>query len=482
MKSWKKIIGLSLAGVAVLTAMSGCGSSDKKASSSSDKLLMYEIGQKPKNFDKLLAVVNKEVKKASGMELDVQFMDYGDYTKKMSVIVSSGENYDIAFADNYALNAQKGAYADLTKLLPKYAESSYKQLDKAYIDGNTINGKLYAMPVNANVYSQQVLTFDKSLLDKYDLSIDNVKTYDDLAPLLKVIKEKEPAITPLATGPTYKVYENYDDVLDSNMPFAVSTSGDTAKIVNKFDQADVQKDLKTMHEFYQEGYIKKDAATSTSTTSLSDKTWFVTVQTQGPFDYGDTILSNAAGHELVSAPITEKVKKNANARMANFVVSATSKHKTAAVKAINVLNSNAKALNTLVYGIEGDAWEKTSDNKAKLLDGYKPDYHLSAWNTGNNMTVYPPSTVTDEQIAQRDANIKEATYSPLLGCNFDTDKVKTEISSISNVMTKYQIGLTTGTLDPDETIPKMDKELKAAGSEKVMKELQSQYDAFLKTK
>ncbi len=30
-----------------------------------------------------------------------------------------GENYDIAFANNYVVNAQKGAYADLTELYKK---------------------------------------------------------------------------------------------------------------------------------------------------------------------------------------------------------------------------------------------------------------------------------------------------------------------------------------------------------------------------
>ncbi len=45
----------------------------------------------------------------------------------MSVITSSGENYDIAFADNYVVNAQKGAYADLTELYKKEDTSSKQE-------------------------------------------------------------------------------------------------------------------------------------------------------------------------------------------------------------------------------------------------------------------------------------------------------------------------------------------------------------------
>ena len=43
----------------------------------------------------------------------------------MSTIVASGESYDISLAQNYATNAQKGAYADLTDLAPKYAKEAY---------------------------------------------------------------------------------------------------------------------------------------------------------------------------------------------------------------------------------------------------------------------------------------------------------------------------------------------------------------------
>lgn len=482
MKSWKKIVMASITGLALVAGLSGCGSGDKEASASSDKLLMYQIGQKPKGFDKLLDVANKKIKKEVGMELDIQFIDYGDYKKKMSVIVSSGESYDIAYADNFLVNAQKGAYADLTELMPEYAKESYESMDSAYIDGNKIDDKLYAFPVNGNVYSQQVVTFDKALLDKYNLSIDNVESYEDLEPLFEVIKKNETTLDCLATGPNYKVYENLDDVLETNLPFVVKTDGDTTKIYNKYELPEVQKDLQTMRDFYEKGYVAKDAATTTNTYSLGENTWFARVETQGPFDYGDTILTNAAGRILVSKPLTNKVKKVSNVRMANFVVSSTSKYQKEAIKALNIINSDPEVLNTFIYGIEGEGWSKTEDNKVTLLDGYTADNHLSAWNVGNNLTVYPTDNVTDEQIEERDQNIAEAEESPIVGCNFITDNVKTELTNISNVVSKYQIGLMTGTLDPTTTIPKMNEELEQAGMDKVMKELQSQYDAFLETK
>ena len=114
--------------------------------------------------------------------------------------------------------------------------------------------------------------------------------------------------------------------------------------------------------------------------------------------------------------------------MANFVVSNTSKHKEEAVKALGIINSDAELLNGLVYGVEGQQWEKTGDKKIKLLPSYSEGVkHMAAWNTGNNAILYTTDAVTNEMITKRDQSIKDAKVSPLLGFTFDQSKVKSEI-------------------------------------------------------
>ena len=67
----------------------------------------------------MLENANKIIGKEIDAKLDIEYIGWGDYEQKMNVITSSGENYDIAFAQNYVINAQKGAYADLTELYKK---------------------------------------------------------------------------------------------------------------------------------------------------------------------------------------------------------------------------------------------------------------------------------------------------------------------------------------------------------------------------
>lgn len=485
MKMWKKVVSLSAA-VLLVGILTACGGSKEKSESSSSEktLLMYQIGDKPDNYDELMKIANKKIEEKTGMTLNIQYIGWGDYEKKMSVIVSSGENYDIAFAKNYGPNAQKGAYADLTELAPKYAKAAYDQLDEAYIQGNLVDGKLYAFPVNGNIYAQQMLTFNKQYLDKYNLSIDDIQSYEDADKVLKTFHEKEPNIAAFAVGQGFKVQGDLDYPIGDGYPFAIDLNGDSTKIINQYENTEFMNALKIMHSWYQAGYIPSDAATSSTDYPLEGNTWFIRQETQGPYDYGDTIISNAAGQELVSKAITRPLKSTAQAQMANFVVSNTSKNKEKAVEVLGELNSDPELLNGLVWEIEGEAWKKVEgqEDKIELLDGYKPNTHFSAWNTGNNKILYTQESITDEMIKKRDESIANAETSPVLGFNFVTTNVKTELSNISNVMNQYLDGLNTGTVDPEETVPKLKEALEGAGYEKVLTEMQKQYDEFLKTK
>lgn len=485
MKLWKKT---AFAGMAAATAlgMAACGTGGDTSDSSTNAdgvttLLMYQVGDKPDNFDQLMEIANKRIEEKINVRIDLQYIGWGDWDQKMSTIISSGENYDISLASNYVANAQKGAYADLTELAPEYAKEAYDMLDESYIQGNTIDGKLYAFPVNGNIYAQQVLTFNKQYLDKYDIDISGIESYQDAEEVLKTFHENVPNIAAFAIGQSYNISGDYDYVMGKEYPFAVKLDGDSTEIINQYDDEELMENLKLMHKWYNEGLIPTDAATNTTGYPLEGNTWFMREETQGPMDYGDTILTNAAGQELVSQPITKQLKTTAQTQMANFVVSNVSKNKEKAVEFLGLLNSDAELLNGLVWGVEGEAWEKVEgqDNKIRLLDGYLPNTRMSAWNTGNNMILYTQESITDEMIAERDENIANAEASPLLGFNFKTDSVKTEITNIANVMNRYKSSLTTGTIDPEENVPKLVEDLKTAGWDTVRDEMQKQFDEYL---
>lgn len=314
MKNWKKFALTSASVVALAATLAACSSltGEKKSSAKSEDgktvIKMYQIGDKPDNLDKLLENANKIIEKKTGVKLDIQYIGWGEYGDKMNVMVQSGENFDIAFAQNYVINAQKGAYADLTDLYKKEGKELYKSLDPAYIKGNTVNGKLYAVPVNANITSAQHFAFNGPLLEKYGIDVSNVNSYEDLEAALKTIKEKAPETTPFAINKDFVPSENFDYPVTNELPFVIDLKGDATKVVNRYEVPRFVEHLKTLHKYYQAGYIPQDVATSDTSYDLQTDTWFVREETVGPADYGNSLLSRVANRNITIRPFIDFYK------------------------------------------------------------------------------------------------------------------------------------------------------------------------------
>ncbi|KXT78960.1 ABC transporter substrate-binding protein [Streptococcus sp. DD13] len=484
MKKWKKVALFAASALAV-AGLAACGSGSSSKSDGVTTLKMYQIGDAPDNLDTLLANANKILEEKVQAKLEIEYLGWGDYSQKMSVITSSGENYDIAFADNYVVTAQKGAYADLTDLYKKEGKALYEALDPAYIKGNTVNGKIYAVPVAANVASSQNFAFNGPLLEKYGIDISGVTSYETLEPVLKQIKEKDPNVVPFAIGKNYIPSDNFDYPVANGLPFVIDLEGDTTKIVNRYEVPRFVQHLKTIHSFYEKGYIPKDVATSDTSYDHNSDTWLVREETVGPADYGNSLLSRVANRKIEIKPITKFIKKNQTTQVANFVISNNSKNKEKAMAVLNEINTNPELLNGLVYGPEGTNWEKIKDteNRVKVLEPYNGNTHMSGWNTGNNWILYINENVTDQQIADSKKELAEATESPALGFIFNTEPVKSEITAVTNTMQQFDRAINTGTVDPEVEIPKLMEKLKSEGAyDKVLKEMQKQYDEFLASK
>ncbi|HEY4537833.1 MAG TPA: ABC transporter substrate-binding protein [Erysipelothrix sp.] len=463
----------------VLLLVVGCGQKGKDGGKDDEvvTLLMYQVGEEPDNFDKIMERVNEIAEEEIGARVDFKYIGWGDWGQKMPIIISSGEYYDMALAVNYTSNAQKGAFVALDDLIKEYAADYFAELDDAYITGNLVDGKLYGFPVNGNVFAQQMFTFNYPVLEKYGLEdqIEGVKTYADLEPILEAVKEQDKEIAGFAVGQGYKATLGNFDYVIGGMPFAVDIDGDHNKIVNAYETPQAMERLKEVHGLYKKGLIPQDAATSQTSYGHGEDTWVVRMETQGPQDFGDKLLTTVAQRKLVSVPVSKPIKSTAQAQMANFVISSNSKHPEKAFQFLTLMNTNAEVLNTMIHGVKGEDWEMDGTDRVKKLT---PGNHMSPWNTANNNLVYQEADVTDEMIAERDKAMAEAVASPILGFTFVEDDVKTEIANVKNVLSQYEDGLNTGTLDPEETLPKFIEELNTAGMQKVLEEMQSQFDTW----
>ncbi|PKR86343.1 ABC transporter substrate-binding protein [Heyndrickxia camelliae] len=466
---------LGLSGV-----LAACSSNSEKANGKGDKpyeITWYMIGTPQKDTDKVMAKLSEYTKKKINATVKMKQIDWGDYDQKMQVIIASGETFDIAYTSgaNYVLNAQKGAFVPVDKLLNTVGKDMKKAIDPAFLEGAKIDGKLYGIPSNKEVGQQEVLVFNKRLVDKYHLNIKSVHTLADLEPLLKTIKENEPDVTPIAT---FKPYLPFDYVLGDELPMAFPLEGDTGKVVNFFDTDIAMNTLETMHKFYKEGFIKADAATSKDPWPMEVQNWFVRKEIYQP--YAELLWSRSAGYDVAVQPLSKPVTFNGSVTGAIQAISSTSKNPEKAMAFLNLLNTDPYVRNLVDKGIEGVHYKTLDDGKIEDLPARVKNYNMPTYALGNHfiLKLYE-NDPKDKWEAFKKFN-EESTPAPSLGFYFDTTPVRTEIASITNVSKEFAPALLTGSVDPKEYVPKMDKKLKEAGLDKVLAEIQKQYDAWKK--
>lgn len=485
-KKWMLPLTLLLSASMLLSA---CGQ-DKKdggnesasngGSSETVELKWYTIGAPPKDLEKVEAEINKYTSEKIGVTVDMKLIDFGDYTQKMQVMAASGEPMDILFTSSWAFdyvqNARKGAFAKLDELLETHGKGIKETLDPAFLEGSKVDGHNYGIPANKELPAQEVWRFNKQFLDKHNLDISNVKSLESLEPLLKTIKEKEPNVVPLAINKDFGPWTPYDAIIEK-MPLAVHLDDtEELKVVNTFETPEMKDALKTMHKYYKAGYISPEAATTTSTQDLfTSGNWFVDRAATQPF--ADNLWSQSYGYPVVSTPANDPVVYNWSVMGSMQAISANSDHPEEAMKFLNLLNTDKHLRNLVDSGIEGVHYKKLSENVMENLPASK-DYDMPTFALGNVMLTYLNPEDPENKWEEFKKFNNSGKNAPLLGFNFDPTKVSSELAAVNNVKEEFWSPLMTGTVDPEQYLPKAIEKLKAAGLDKIQAEAQAQIDAW----
>jgi len=491
-KKWSMAMSLLLAGSLALTACgnsnsgSQTGTGGEGGNSTGEKpveLIWYTIGTPQKDLAKVNEEINKYTLEKINATVKMNMLDWGEYSQKLQVMTASGEPMDIMFtaswAFDYVQNARKGAFKPIDELLQSHGKGILEVLDPAFLEGSKVDGVNYGIPANKELPAQEVWRFNKQLLDKYNLDISQVNSLESLEPLLKTIKENEPNITPLAIAKDFVPLAGYDYLIEK-MPMAVKLDTNDYKVVNILETPEMKKELQTMRKYYQAGYIPTEVATlDTMQDALNAGTWFTDRAATQPF--ADNLWSASLGYPIVSTPASEPVIYNWSVMGSMQAISANSKHPEKAMEFLNLLNTDPVLRNMVDSGIEGVHFKKIGDNVAENLPESK-NYDMPTFSLGNVMLTYlNPEDPENKWEEFRKFN-ESGKPSPILGFNFDTSKVTTEIASLQNVKEEFWSAIMTGTVDTEEYTAKAIEKFKAAGLDRVMEEAQRQLDEWRASK
>lgn len=492
----KRIGALAMATVMAAGMLTGCG---KKAETNANgeeivELTWYQVGDAQADDDQVFEEVNNYLADKIGVKLDVIKVGWGDYNQKMQVVINTGDKWDLCFtcswANDYLQNAQKGAFLELDDLLQKEGKEMYDKIDPRFWEAAKVGGVTYGVPSEKEIGSCPMWVFTKEYVDKYNIPYQDIHTLEDLEPYLKLIKENEPDVVPMYLTKDYTAPTYMDKIQD---PVGIEYGDDTLTVKNVFETERMKSTLDTMRKYYLAGYINKDAATASDDKSIKR---FVTKGDGQP--YAELTWGKDLGYEVVATQIMDTQITNASARGALTAINKNSEHPEKAMELLNLINTDQELRNMLNYGIEGVHWEKVEttqeekdaaagkdyiyDYKAKLNPEKQKDYSAPYWVQGGLFNTY----VMDNEPLDKWATFKEfndaSQEAPSFGFDFDLEPVSTQVAGFRNVLDEFGKSLYTGSVDPEEYLPQLQKKLEATGIQDVIDEMQRQIDEWKATK
>jgi putative aldouronate transport system substrate-binding protein len=498
----RKLLCLVLALAFVLASVAGCakpttapaaeGAPEAAGAAGLEpvQLTWYFIGNGQQEDVALIEEkINEYIKDKINATVKLQCYQWGaEYDDKLRQMIASRQEFDICFtaawANNYMQNAVKGAFVPLNDerdLLGKYAPKTKAMLGEDFLAGSQIDGINYAIPANKEKAHSWGFIIKKDLVDKYGFDLSTIKSLEDLEPMLKVIKEKEPNVYGLEAlngESPYKLMD-WDVVGDDKCPGVVYNDSKDLVVFNEFEKPETMELLKTIRKFFLAGYIRQDAATVTDY-NADEAAGKIFAATKSLKPGKDAEMSLTHGFEWTQVYITPPVISSRDTMGSLQAISSTSKNPERALMFLELFNTDPYLNNLINFGIEGKHYVKVSENVIKAGPDQAKYNPGTGWMFGNQFINYLYESEDPKKWELFEEFNQQATGTQTLGFNFDPAPVKNEIAAVNNLWDKYVPALETGSIDPEVNVPKFLAELKAAGIDKIIAEKQSQLDAWAK--
>lgn len=451
-------------------------------------LHVYGFTNATANSDDLNAVaeaVSAITREKIGVEITLNRQYDGE---KLNLALTSGEALDLVNFHSYSGGLEAlvatGYAMPLDDLFAQYGQKILDVVPESYIDCSKVNGKLYMLPNLKDTARAAGFAMRKDVLDEIGVNPDDIKTWEDVHDVLVKVKEAKPDMYPLVpswAGGGMQETIPYDNIGGDGIAVLENVFEDSTTVVNRYETAAYKEFCERMYQWNQEGLIMPDSTTTTESNLMS---------TVGFADYEnikpgkDLEIKKAWGVDCALIELTPPHTYTGMVAGSSFFIPTVSKHPEKAMQLWELMYTDPEISNIFVNGVEGKHWVYTDDSKTFLtypegLEAGTTGYESLDW-------AWPNARITpiwEGGDANQWTNLQEfcdsAAASPAMGFRFDNSKVMNEITACNNVVSKYNVGLRWGELNPDEALPQFISELKAAGADAIIAEKQSQLDAWL---
>lgn len=489
-KNTVRVFALVISIIMLLTSCGKTGSGTDVSKEEFVQLTMYLIGDKPDDYDEVLAKVNEMLKEDINASLEVRWMAWGEWSQKYPMLLSSGEPFDLIYTVGYMgfqNYAQSKGFKDITDLLPKYAPKSYKALPKEVLEKVTYNGRIYALPANFMEVNPNGYVVRGDLREKY--GIPEVNTIETFFQYLDAVKKNE-SIMPFNAAATDR-FDNFGWSSIGSSVYWDYASGDYEDLFVLYDNPKYLEFLKKMREGYEKGYWSRDVIMNklSSKDAFLNGTSAATVSNLKNFaDLYEKTMEKHPEWKPEWCPV--EWGKNYPTLLASngagVAVSNSSKNPERAIMLLELLNQDERYFNLTTYGIEGKNYIINENGNLELPEGVTADNNGfpadTAGNYGwrNNKFMKSFDRAWKQYDEYEDKLLKNTLWSPYNGFILETAAIQNKLTAMSAILEQYQNPLYWGCVEPESGLEELRAKLKTAGIDEVYEEIKRQAEEYLK--
>jgi putative aldouronate transport system substrate-binding protein len=498
----------------------GCGKGNDKNTASSDSkggsassevsdkgvdlsehvtLTLYLYGSPGVANEDIIAEINRKLTEDINTSIEVKYIDWGDIATKYPLLWASGEKFDMAYASAtatvpYYTLAKQGSLYDISGMLDTYAPTLKAAIPETSWSATQSGKGIFGVPTLGAGYNVNGFVYNKANCKAWGIDevtdLDSMIAYCDASvangiypingnaevamDFYKMLVDSTGNWIPapgIAESEMYLVTKDYNNIQD---------------IVHPAFTDEFEKFVTMLDEWEAKGYWPTDILSA----STGDKDMYKNMQSSAYITHmGDWTGNYTAVHGQLEnqdigcwyfAEDNNKIIQSSPAQDMT-VINANSKYPERCLMAIEKFMTDESYYRLWQYGIEGRQYEIVVGyiEKPAAFDEKVDGGGFAAWAFSNNQFKIPSKAEHPSRYEKIDEWSKIFMSNPYNGFSFDSSKVSSELSAISNVNSTLGIQLMLGkTDDVAAALKEYRSQLKSAGIDTVIDELKSQLASF----
>lgn len=449
-------------------------------------------GVEPADLGKIEFRVNEISREKIGVEVKFKPVSLFDATSQIPMWIGGGERLDLMFS----------AYTGMTPLISQnMVEPMEEYLDTCAPTIKAMAEEGYPMfdPNNTeHIYGVAPMGYQIGTDGGYIISVEDLEaaglsyennqqiTLDDLDFIFEKIKAAKPDVYPCGVlGNVQRANMTFiSDPLGASTSSGVIVGLDSTEVVDYYETEEYQNYLKYAREWYKNGYIMQDAATTDY--SLNELITNGTVS--GYFSSVDETLrlqlENSTGKSYIILKLIDNFTAAVGGNGFYWALPVTASEPEAAVKFLNLLYEDKDVLNTILWGIEGVHWKFIDEQKGTIdfadgLTSTTTPYSYGYGFFGDLRNGYAMGDKEDieKTLAKEKTALSRKTKG--YGFTYDSSAMTNQIITIDAIVKEYVGALETGSADFDTVYPEFIEKLKTNGIDEIIADKQAQFDAWL---